>query len=162
MMFQARLSTSGFLLWGVILCSLSCNKISKPDNTPIVDVTISSLRPTHGPFDTVDTLTGKGFDQIPVFDSVLLNGQKLTVISRTDEQVIVKIPSLAGTGPIDLWYQGQHFSTPVFTYDSILMVTTVAGSATESGRVNAQGLDARFSGPQGIVVDRSGNIYVHL
>ncbi len=90
-------------------------------------MTITSLRPTHGPFDTIDTLTGKGFDQIPAFDSVLLNGQKIIVISRSDEQVIVKIPSLAGTGNIDIWYQGREITGPVFTYDSILMVTTVAG-----------------------------------
>ncbi len=148
------------ILTGIILSIPSCNKISSPDNTPITNVTITSLKPTHGPFDTIDTLTGKGFDQIPVFDSVLLNGQKITVISRSDEQVIVKIPSLAGTGNIDIWYQGKEILGPVFTYDSILMVTTVAGVGPEPGEVNGKGIDARFWGPAGIAVDHLGNLYI--
>ena len=148
------------ILTGVVFSFPSCNKISSPNNTPITNVTITSLRPTHGPFDTIDTLSGKGFDQIPAFDSVLLNGQKLTVISRTDEQVIVKIPSLAGTGNIDIWYKGNEITGPVFTYDSLLMVTTVAGVGPETGEVNGKGTDARFWLPAGIAVDHLGNIYV--
>ncbi len=159
-MTHRRSLTLIVILTGVIFFVSSCNKISSPDNTPITNVTITSLRPTHGPFDTIDTLTGKGFDQIPVFDSVLLNGQKLTVISRSDEQVIVKIPSLAGTGNIDIWYQGKEILGPVFTYDSILMVTTVAGVGPEAGEVNGKGIDARFWGPAGIAVDSLGNLYV--
>jgi sugar lactone lactonase YvrE len=143
-----------------IFCSFSCNKVSNPDNSTISDITITSLRPTHGPYNTIDTVTGKGFDQIPVFDSVLLNGQKLTVISRSSEQVIVKIPSLAGTGNIDIWYKGKMVEGPVFTYDSILLVTTIAGSSTEWGEVNGKGPDARFNHPVGIAVDHSGNVYV--
>ena len=127
------------IMWCNIFCSLSCNKITNPDNSTTSDITITSLRPTHGPYNTIDTVTGKGFDQIPVFDSVLLNGQKLTVISRSSEQVIIKIPSLAGTGNIDIWYKGKMIEGPVFTYDSILLVTTVAGSSTESGEVNGKG-----------------------
>ncbi|MDP4249374.1 MAG: IPT/TIG domain-containing protein, partial [Bacteroidota bacterium] len=149
-------------LYGIVIFgSFSCTKNSNPNNHPVNNsITISSLRPTHGPYDTVDTLTGKGFDQIAAFDSVLVNGRKLTVISRTDEQVIVKIPSMAGTGHVEIWYQGEHITGPVFTYDSLLMVTTVAGSATEFGRVDAKGLDARFYQLAGIAVDHSGNIYV--
>jgi sugar lactone lactonase YvrE len=38
-------------------------------------------------------------------------------------------------------------------------VTTVAGSTT-SGSQNGQGTNARFSGPSGVAVDGSGNVYV--
>ncbi len=54
------------ILIGIIFYFPSCSKISSPDNNPINNVTFTSLRPAHGPFDTIDTLTGKGFDQIPV------------------------------------------------------------------------------------------------
>lgn len=148
------------LLTGISFSFFSCNKTSNPDNAPITDVTITALRPTHGPFNTIDTLTGKGFDQIPAFDSVLLNGQKITVISRLNNQVIVKIPLGAGTGNIDIWYEGKEITGPVFTYDSTLMVTTIAGVGNEPGEVNAKGLDARFWFPSGIAVDHSGNLYV--
>jgi NHL repeat len=146
---------SGF----IIFCFFSCNKVTNPDHSSISNVVISSLRPEHGPYDTVDTLTGTGFDQIPTLDSVLLNGKKLTVISRSATQVIVQIPSLAGTGHIDIGYQGQIIEGPIFTYDSLLMVTTIAGTSDE-GEVNAKGLDARFYNPVGIAVDDFGNIYV--
>lgn len=147
-----------FLVFSTFL--FSCNKISTPDGATISDITINSIRPIHGPYDTIDTLFGKGFDKIPVLDSVLLNGKKLTLISKSPEQVIVKIPKMAGTGNIDIWYQGKLISGPVFTYDSTLFVTTLAGSSTDSGAVDGQGLNARFNQPHGIAVDQSGNIYV--
>ena len=139
---------------------ISCDKIPDENGATISDITITSLKPAHGPFDTIDTLIGKNFDKIPALDSVLLNGKKLTLISRTNEQVIVKIPSMAGTGNIDIWYQGKVIHGPVFTYDSTFFVTTLAGSSTEVGAVDGQGLDARFNTLQGIAVDKTGNVYV--
>ena len=40
------------------------------------------------------------------------------------------------------------------------LVTTVAGKAGQSGNTNGSTTNARFSYPQGLVVDSSGNIYV--
>jgi hypothetical protein len=146
-----------FLTILVMIFFSSCNK---PDGSTITEVTITSLKPAHGPYDTIDTLIGKGFDQIPQLDSILLNGKKLTLISRRPNQVVVKIPSMAGTGKIDVWYQGNVIHGPVFSYDSTFLVTTVAGSSTEAGYINGQGLNARFKEPEGIAVDKTGNIYV--
>lgn len=149
-----------FLITAFNTFFLSCNKITNSDGSTISNITITSLKPTHGPFDTIDTLFGKGFNNIPVLDSVLLNGNRLTLISKSDEQIIVKIPSLAGSGNIDIWYQGKLIHGPQFKYDSILLVKTIAGSSTDSGAVDGQGLNARFNQPRGIVVDQSSNIYV--
>src|SRR6476619_203326 len=99
-MNSVRQNISANLLW-MFIFFISCNKITGPDGASIYDITITALKPTHGPYDTIDTLIGKGFDKIPNIDSVLLNGKKLTLISRSLEQVIVKIPSMAGTGPVD-------------------------------------------------------------
>jgi hypothetical protein len=143
----------------LILFDFSCSKVKNPDGSSINHIIITALKPAHGPYDTIDTLIGSGFDQVPNFDSVLINGKKLTLISRNPTQVIVQIPSLSGTGNIDLWYQGKMIQGPVFTYDSTFFVTTIAGSI-DPGLVNAQGLDARFNQPRGIAVDPAGNIYV--
>ena len=40
------------------------------------------------------------------------------------------------------------------------VVTTLAGSAGVSGSVDATGANAQFSGPNGVAVDRGGNVYV--
>lgn len=153
-------SSFSFIFLLVSTLFFSCSKDATPDDPVFSDITISAIKPTHGPFNTIDTLIGIGFDKIPEIDSVLLNGKKLTLISRSPEQVIVKIPELAGTGHIDIWYKGKVVRGPVFTYDSTLFVTTVAGSSTEAGAKDGKGPDARFNQPQGIVVDKSGNIYV--
>lgn len=153
-------SSFTFVLLLFVICLFSCTKGVGPDGSTISDITITSLRPVHGPFGTIDTLIGKGFDKIPVLDSVLLNGKKLTLINRGPEQVIVKIPEMAGTGTIDIWYEGKVVHGPVFNYDSTLLVTTLAGSGREPGARDGQGLDARFYGPQGIALDGAGNVYV--
>ena len=93
------------LLWplavlsGLMSCVASCTKSDHP--VPVINnITISSLKPVHGPYNTIDTITGSGFDKIPELDSILINGKKLTIISRTALQIIVQIPSLTGTGNV--------------------------------------------------------------
>ena len=43
---------------------------------------------------------------------------------------------------------------------SVLIVSTFAGKAGESGYANGQGSAAKFNNPRGIAVDNSGNVYV--
>lgn len=150
----------------LVLLAISCNKNAAPVNPGTsgnpkdsLKVTITSLVPTNGPYNTIDTITGSGLDQIPSPDSVLLNGQKLTIINHAAGQIIVRIPLLAGTGNVDVWYKGIQYQGPVFKYDSVLMVTTIAGT-TDTGEVDGKGSNARFYGPVGIAVDHQRNIYV--
>lgn len=128
-------------------------------NSDTATIRITSINPTHGPANTIDTISGQNFNKISVLDSVSINGKRVTLISKTAEKIIVQIPTRTGTGNIEIWYQGKLVQGPVFNYDSLLVVTTIAGS-TEAASVNGQGINARFNNPQGIAVDLSGNIYV--
>jgi hypothetical protein len=142
-----------------ILMTISCGKTTTTTDPAIPNITIYSLMPVHGPYNTIDTLNGQGFDKLPAIDSIVLNGKKMTLISRTDAQIIVDVPRMAGTGPINIWSGGKMFQSPVFTYDSILLVTTIAGTS-QPGEVNGKGRNALFYYPAGIAVDHSGNIFV--
>lgn len=115
--------------------------------------------PAHGPYNTIDTLNGVGFDKLPSLDSITINGKMLKIISRTAEQIIVQIPSLAGTGNVNVWYGGKLIQGPVFMYDSLFLVTTIAGTSTPA-EINGKGLNAGFYYPVGIAADHSGNLYV--
>src|ERR1700678_2984367 len=111
----------------IILFS-SCGKNnSKPVATP-ENIIITAIQPSLGPGGTIDTISGSGFDQIPDFDSLFLNGKQLFVESKSDSQIIVSIPKLAGSGPIVIWCGGKEILGPIFHYDSSWIVTTVAGS----------------------------------
>jgi len=161
-----RLSYRFVVCLGIVILAISCNKTPAPvnpgspgnPNNPL-NITITSLEPTHGPYNTIDTITGSGLDQISAPDSVLLNGRKATIISNDAKQIIVRIPLLAGTGNVDVWYKGIKYQGPVFKYDSVLMVTTIAGT-TDTGEVDGKGSNARFYGPVGITLDHQQNIYV--
>lgn len=152
---------SSFFLFGLTICLIfSCGKSPDPHSAPAISgITITSLLPSHGPFDTIDTVYGAGFDKLPSLDSITINGKKLNVISRTPNQIIVQIPSLVGTGNVNIWYQGKLIEGPVFKYDSLMMVTTIAGTSTPA-EIDGNGLNAGFYFPVGIAIDHSGNIYV--
>ncbi len=155
-----KLFDKSFLTGTIALFICLCVSCNKPGNSNRSNaITITSLRPAHGPFDTIDTLNGLGFDNLPSLDSVTINGKKLSVLSRSSEQIIVQIPSLTGTGNVRIWYEGKLIEGPVFTYDSVLIVTTIAGTSTPS-ETDGNGLNAGFYYPVGIAVDHSGNIYV--
>jgi sugar lactone lactonase YvrE len=155
-------------LLGLFFAAAACNKNtttpagSGNDTTTgpkPLNISITSIKPISGPYNTIDTITGSGFDQMPAPDSVLLNGKKLTILSYSASEIIVKISLLAGTGDIGVWYKGKLYQGPLYTYDSVLMVTTIAGT-TDTGEVDGKGSAARFYSPVGISLDGSGNLYV--
>jgi sugar lactone lactonase YvrE len=51
-------------------------------------------------------------------------------------------------------------STPAPVIDTNAVVTTLAGTAGQSGSIDATGAAARFANPIGVAVDANGNVYV--
>jgi hypothetical protein len=140
----------------LILASGACNK---SENIPTVSLTITSLSPQHGAAGTMVTVKGSGFKSYGVLDSVFINGKKLVFSALTDTSFTVIIPSLLGSGGIEIQFGKERFNGPVFTYDTTVFITTIAGSKSP-GYKDGKGTDAQFWGPLALAVDKSGNIYV--
>lgn len=149
-----------FVILGQVLWLYACTKTgsSRQGGQPI-QLTITSISPTNGPGGTTDTITGSGFMQLPNLDSVWLNGKRLTVESRTNTQLIVTIPRLAGSGEIAIHTANGIFTCPFFKYDTLVIITTLAGSGN-AGFINGNGTAASFNEPWYVAVDKAGNVYV--
>ena len=81
-------------------------------------LTITSITPTHGPGGANDTIDGTGFNASILLDTVLINGKTATVLSASSTQLIVTVPSLAGSGTVKVTTGSTTASGPNFDYDT--------------------------------------------
>jgi sugar lactone lactonase YvrE len=148
-----------FLLIFWLLTVTNCTK-PDPPSPPIEEtLAITAISPTHGPFGTVDTIYGTAFNDTASKNLVFFNGKPVTIVSATSNQIIVNVPKLVGTGPVSVTVNGVTAMGPVFKYDTVVYVSTLAGSGTPA-IVDGKGTAASFKGPTGIEVDLNGNLYV--
>lgn len=148
-----------WMLWvGIIVLFYQCNKPKK--DPPVTSQTvISFITPTHGPYNTIDTINGSGFDPNAANDSVFFNGHYGAILNATSTRLIVQVPSLAGTGNVMVKINSITTQGSVFKYDTIVYTSTLAGSGV-AGFANGIGTLASFNHPAGITADVDGNIYV--
>ena len=143
-----------------IVAFSSCSKKSKPDPTPQSNDLITSLSVSTGSYATSVTITGKGFSTVPADQHVFFNGKEATITASTTTQLTTSVPLGAGTGSVSIKFKdGVTISGPVFTYLGTLLVNTIAGSSAD-GYADGAGTAALFSGPMGIAIDKTGNIFV--
>ncbi len=173
-------------LISLIVTSISLWSCSK--NSPTSDVstglTINTVTPLHGPDSTSVTISGTGFSTSPTADEVFFNGKQATVTSASETQLVVMVPSLAGTGNISVKVNGLAGNGPVFSYDTTYLETFFAGNmvgvqnmASDANgnlyvttifgntvfKISPTGITDSFATipePQGISVDVAGNIYI--
>jgi serine/threonine protein kinase, bacterial len=120
--------------------------------------TVSGISPSEGPLATPVTITGTGFNVTLSLDTVYFNGKQAVVTSATATQLVVTVPTGAGTGVVSVDVKGVTESGPTFTYDYTYQVTTLAGG--NSNLVDGTGTGAGFGVLNGITNDGNGNLYV--
>jgi len=134
----------------------SCNKDSdEPSKQPDV----GSISPESGTKNTLVTINGSDFGTDLAATHVFFNGKEATVLSVTNSKIETSVPTRAFTGIVTVNIDGLELNAGNFTYLlSDVYVNTYAGSS--SGLYNANGIAAKFSGPNDMVIDNNGIIYV--
>lgn len=140
-------------------CLNACKKDGQPAQAPQPPVIISSISPATGPYSTVVTITGSGFNANAANDSVKFNGIGAAVQQASATQLVVTVPKAAGTGTVTVKTGGQSGTGPVFNFTYTYTVTTLAGTGI-SGFADGSGPVAKFYYPDGIATDAQGNVYV--
>jgi len=153
-----------YFLAAVVL--VACKKNGSGAGGPI---SIQSFTPSTGGATTEILIDGKNFIADTSQISVSINGKKLKLIAVNDHQVMALVPKKTGSGPIVLTEGNQTVtSVDTFHYQYTRVVSTLAGNG-QPGYVNGNGANAQFHffdagnnwyRSEGIVVDRSLNVYV--
>ncbi len=120
---------------------------------------ITSINPSIGPANTTVTIIGTNFSTTLGDNTVTINNKRALVTTATATQLTVTVAVSSGTGAIAVDVGGQIATGPVFTYQKVYTVTTLAGSGS-FGNADGAGTSASFSHPTGVTVDVQGNIYV--
>lgn len=123
-------------------------------------VTVEAIEPSTARRGEVITIRGKFFGKT-VEDNVVAfpNGDLGEVISVTEELLEVQVPIGAESGTLSVKVDDHTVSTPEFTYEYTVVITTLAGSGQE-GFADLQGKEAQFFAPTDVVVDQQNNVYV--
>lgn len=121
-------------------------------------VSITSFSPDRGPHSVVVTIYGSGFSINPADDTVRFNGRVAIITEATETKLTAIVPKGAGTGPVTVSVKDRKATGDVFTYLNIF-VSTWAGNFTSDCN-NGIGTEAQFVSPQGMAVDRDGNLIV--
>ena len=117
---------------------------------------ISSLVPSSGPKDTEITISGEGFDTDPGMNiATFEGGQEGEIISVSETELVVKVPTGAESGPINIQSGQLSGDTPHFTYEYTISVSTVVGTPGAPGSDNS-----KLNYPTGLTFDADGNMFI--
>src|SRR5690606_34128464 len=100
-------------------------------------VLVSDFSPVEGPYDTEVTINGLGFGTVDDSVTVLFNDRIAEVLKRDANQLLVKVPQGAGTGPVTVKVNDKTGMGGVFTYIPDAPDLVVTGiEQTEPATVN--------------------------
>jgi hypothetical protein len=106
---------------------------------------VESMAPASGFDSTLVTITGSEFSANPADDLVSFNGKQAAVLSATSDSLVVRTPTLAGTGEVTVTVDGKTIKAGTFYYNTEWMGTTITDTITT---------------PEYLSMDGSGNLYV--
>jgi hypothetical protein len=174
-----RLSLAHLIAFSIAL--MGCSK-HHADLTPMLAV--ESMMPSSGSDSTLVTITGTEFSPTAAGDLVSFNGKQATVLSATSTSLVVRTPTLAGTGEVTVTVGGKTINAGSFYYDikwkGIAItdtITTPEYLSTDAGgnlyvssllnsvvyKITPAGTISPFAAipmPTGSAFDASGNLYV--
>jgi hypothetical protein len=151
---------------GLITLAVSVLKVTGPAFTvapTLPPPVITGFTPASGAGGTVVTISGMNFGTLLSQDTVWFNGHIAAVGSVAGTTMTAVVPQSAGPGPITVSVSGQRTISAanfLYTGTKTVSVTTLAGSAGNSGNVNGTGTAAKFGGARGCTLDADGNVYV--
>lgn len=123
---------------------------------------ITSIFPAAGTGKMVITINGRNFSPNRTENEIKFNGIDAIVLDASSSKLQVVVPEGGESGNITLRIKGQEIPGPKFTYlaaEANYIVSTIAGSTT-FGFVDGNGVEARFRNPDGVMIDRQGNIII--
>ena len=135
--------TSRLYITHVILLSIALSSCSKHSSTS--PLAVEAMFPTSGPDSTQVSIGGTGFSATLANDLVSFNGKPATVLSATTTSLVVRTPTLAGTGEVTVSVGGKTINAGFFAYDTSWKGATITDTITT---------------PEYLSIDASGNLYV--
>lgn len=81
--------------------------------------TINGISPSAGSFDMEVTITGSNLGEDA---EIKFNGLSAEVLQASQDELIVKVPAGASTGPVTLTRDGATLNGPTFTYYNIYII----------------------------------------
>jgi IPT/TIG domain/NHL repeat len=129
------------------------------------NLSISGIKPASGAYNTAVTIKGTGFSSNLANDSVYFNGVAATLYSANDSQMVVVVQKYTGTGDVVVKVAGVEKTGPLFTYNYTALENTYAGAGNSDVFIGSSkdgpAATAGFFLPAGLVLDKTGNLFVY-
>lgn len=155
-----KLSQTIFLGLAMVFAG-SCSKKDNDESTAPdqAAIEVSAINPASGPYSTVVTITGSGFNTTASQNVVKFNGKTAVVQSATATQIIAVVPEAAGTGNVSVSWGSRSATGPVFDFTYTITVSTFCGSGF-AGFLNGGPAVSQFNYPYDLSFDSNGDLYV--
>jgi sugar lactone lactonase YvrE len=135
------------------------NNTPTPTPTPQDEIVVSGISPANGPYSTIVTIGGSGFNTTVSNNVVKFNGKTATVLSATATQIVAIVPEAAGTGNVTVAWGSKNGTGPVFNFIYTITVSTFCGNGA-AGFLNGSAATSQFNAPIDVDFDSQGNLYV--
>ena len=150
-----------FAFW--MMQMTACKKEGTFRHNASAPIIIDSFVPAKGGAGTEVLVYGSNFSNNKADVAVTVNGVACEVIGVNGGNLVLKVPSKAGTGPVVLAIGSQTGkSDSLFTYLYTKKVSTFAGNGSQGYQDKVFGKDAGFYfyDRTGLTIDTAGNLYI--